>query len=92
MSLVILFVIWIVLGLAIGYWANSIFKGPRPYGLNGDLIISILTVILVGLGDWYLVPMMFSTMARLWVFVAALVEPTLSALIILWAVRYFKNR
>jgi len=91
MSLVILFVIWIVLGLAIGYWAGSLFKGARPYGLNGDLIISVLTVILVGLGDWYLVPMMFSGIGPLWVFIAALVEPTLSALIVLWLVRYFKK-
>jgi len=91
MSMIILFIIWIVLGLAIGYAAANIFKGPRPYGLNGDLIIAILAMIAIGLGDWYVIPMILSNMARLWVFAAALVEPAIGALIVLWAVRYFKK-
>ena len=90
MGLVILFIIWIVMGLAVGYYATGIFKGARPYGLNGDLIAALLAVIAVGLGDWYLVPLWFS--GRLMVFLAAIFEPLISALIVLWLMRYIKNR
>ena len=48
-SLIILFFIWIVMGLGLGYYATSIFKGERPYGLNGDLIAALVTSIVVGL-------------------------------------------
>lgn len=91
-GLIILFVIWIVLGLIIGYAASGIFKGERPYGLGGDLTAAILSEILIGLGDWYLVPMMFPNIGRVWVFVAALLEPFFTALIVLWFMRYLKNR
>jgi len=92
LSLIILFVIWIVLGLVVGYAASGIFKGERPHGLSGDLTAAILSEVIVGLMDWYLIPMMFPNIARLCVFVAALVEPFLSALIVLWLMRYIKNR
>ncbi len=91
-SLLILFVIWIVLGLIVGYAATSIFKGERPYGVGGDVTAGILSEVIVGLGDWYLIPLMFPNMSPLWIFVAALVEPFISALIVLWLMRYLKNR
>lgn len=91
-GLIVLFVIWIVLGLIIGYAASSIFKGERPYGLGGDLTAAILSEVIVGLMDWYLVPMLFPNIEQLWVFGAALVEPLLTALIVLWFMRYLKNR
>ncbi len=92
MGLVILFIIWVVMGLAVGYYAPSIFKGARPYGLNGDLIAGVLTAILVGLGDWYLIPLWFPSFGRFMVFLAAIIEPLISILIVLWLMRYIKNR
>ncbi len=91
-SLIILFAIWIVLGVIVGYGAAGIFKGERPYGLAGDLTAAILSEIVVGLMDWYLIPMMLPDIAPLWKFIAALVEPLLTALIVLWLMRYLKNR
>lgn len=90
-NLIILLLIWVVIGLILGYAASAIFKRERPYGLNGDLIAAIITVIVVGLADWYLIPLMLPNMARLWVFIAALVEPALGALLVLWLMRYFKK-
>jgi len=91
-SLIILFVIWIVLGLVVGYGASGIFKGERPYGLGGDLTAALLSEIIVGLMDWFLIPVMLPNMAPIWKFAAALVEPFLTALIVLWLMRYLKNR
>lgn len=90
-SLIILLVVWIVLGLAIGYYAPSIFKGKRPYGLSGDLIAAVLSFVLIGLADWYLIPMIFPNMANLILFIAAILEPLVGALIVLWAMRYFNK-
>ncbi len=91
-SLIILLIIWTVLGIVIGFVAGSIFKGKRPYGLTGDLIAALASELGVGLADWYFVPKLFPDMARGLVFGAALVEPLLTALIVLWLMRYFKNR
>ena len=90
-SLFLLLVILVVLALIIGYYASSIFKGARPYGLNGDLIAALITAIVVGLMDWYIIPLIFPTMPRLWVFISSLAEPTASVFIVLWLMRYFKK-
>ena len=91
MSLAILFIIWIVMGLGIGYYADGIFKGDRPYGVNGDLIAGLLSAIIVGLMDWYLIPLIFPDMQQLLIFLAAILEPLLSILIVLWIMRYIKK-
>jgi len=91
-GLILLFAIWIILGVVVGYAASGIFKGERPYGLGGDLTAAILSEVIVGLGDWYLVPMLFPNIERVWVFGAALLEPFLAALIVLWFMRYLKNK
>ncbi|HEY53452.1 MAG TPA: GlsB/YeaQ/YmgE family stress response membrane protein [Caldilineae bacterium] len=91
-SLVILFIIWIIMGAGLGYYATSIFKGDRPYGVNGDLIAGILTAIVVGLMDWFIVPMVFPNFGQGMIFLASILEPLLSILIVLWLMRYIKNR
>ena len=91
-SLIILFFIWIVMGLGLGYYATSIFKGERPYGLNGDLIAALVTSIVVGLLDWLLVPVIFPNMGQAFLFIAAILEPLVSIFIVLWLMRYIKNR
>jgi len=91
-SLIILFFIWIVMGLGLGYYAPSIFKGDRPYGVNGDVIVSIITAVVVGLMDWYIVPMIFPNMGNAMLFLAAILEPLLVVLLLLWLMRYIKNR
>ncbi|MEA3336928.1 MAG: hypothetical protein U9R25_13535 [Chloroflexota bacterium] len=91
-SLLILFAIWIIMGLGLGYYATSLFKGDRPYGLNGDLIAGAATAIVVGLMDWYIVPTLFPNMGQLMLFLAAIIEPLLGVLLVLWLMRYIKNR
>ncbi len=92
MSLFVLGVIWIAIGGVVGYFAPNIFKGERPYGLNGDLLIGIITMIVIGLGDWYLVPLILPNITRLFLFLAALLEPLVGAILVLWLVRYLKRR
>lgn len=91
-SLVILFVIWIVMGAGIGFYADSIFKGDRPYGANGDVVAGLATAIIVGVLDWVVIPLVFPNMGQSLIFVAAILEPLLSIFIVLWLLRYIKNR
>jgi uncharacterized membrane protein YeaQ/YmgE (transglycosylase-associated protein family) len=89
--LIILLVLWLILALIIGNYASSIFKGERPYGLNGDLIISLVTTLGVGLIGWYVIEnfmLSFTGVIRL---LTHLLEPPISAVIVLWIVRYFKK-
>jgi uncharacterized membrane protein YeaQ/YmgE (transglycosylase-associated protein family) len=91
MSLVILFVIWIVMGLGFGYYADSIFKGDRPYGLNGDLVAGVLSAVAVGLLDWFVVPVLFPNFGNALIFLAGILEPLVSVLLVLWLMRYMKR-
>ncbi|MFQ5614305.1 MAG: hypothetical protein ACE5H9_19460 [Anaerolineae bacterium] len=90
-SLVILFVLWLIIGLLVSFAAPNLFRGERPYGLNGDLAVSVIVVILVGLADWYLLPLILPNLARLFRFLITLVEPAVGALLVLWLMRRFKR-
>jgi uncharacterized membrane protein YeaQ/YmgE (transglycosylase-associated protein family) len=80
-SLTILLIIWVIMGLIIGNYASGIFKGKRPYGLGGDVIISLLTTVVVGVMGWYVARNYMTSFRGI----------PLSALIVLWLVRYFKK-
>jgi len=87
----ILFVIiaMVVVGLIMGAVAGYIWKDNRPYGARGDYIIAVITTVIVGLIDWYVIPAMgFSDMMRN---IGLLFEPALGALLVLWLVRVAKR-
>ena len=89
--LIILLVVWLIMGLIIGNYADSIFKGNRPYGLSGDIIISLITTIGIGLMGWYFVENLMPNFTGIVRLLGHLLEPPISALIVLWLVRYFKK-
>lgn len=85
MAIVILIVVMVIVGAVIGALAGSIFKGERPKGAQGDYIISIVTCIIVGLLDWFVIPAMgFGASLK---YVGVALEPALCALLVLWLVR-----
>lgn len=85
MNVVILVVVMVVAGVVIGWLADKIFKGDRPKGLQGDIIASVLTMVIVGLLDWYVIPMMgFSSTMKM---LGVIFEPALGALLVLWLMR-----
>ncbi|RJP50720.1 MAG: hypothetical protein C4583_10140 [Anaerolineaceae bacterium] len=89
MEIVILILAMIVVGLIIGWLAGPIWKNKRPIGVQGDYIAAVITAIVVGLMDWYVIPAMgFSdTMRNLGV----ALEPALGALFVLWIIRVAKK-
>jgi uncharacterized membrane protein YeaQ/YmgE (transglycosylase-associated protein family) len=89
MDLIVMIVIWIVIGLVMALLAGSIWKGERPLGEAGDYLISIAASVITGFLDWYILPLLNIEGAVK--FIAAILEPALVALFILWLVRKLKR-
>ncbi|MCC6298957.1 MAG: hypothetical protein IT314_06640 [Anaerolineales bacterium] len=89
MQVVILIAAMIVVGLIVGWLAGPIWKNKRPIGVQGDYIAAVITAIVVGLMDFYVIPAMgFSdTMRNLGI----AFEPALGALLALWIIRVAKK-
>lgn len=89
MEIVILVVAMIVIGLLMGWIAGFIWKNKRPIGVRGDYIASVITAIVVGLIDWYIIPAMgFSDNLRN---MGVAMEPAIGALLVLWLIRVAKK-
>lgn len=85
MSLVIVIAAMVVVGLLIGYIAGLIWKDNRPIGVQGDYIAAILSAVIMGLIDWFVIPAMgFSDTLK---YIAIASEPALTALLVLWLIR-----
>lgn len=89
-GLIIWLGIWIVVGLLVGALASSVAKSEPPYGLTVDIVASVLMMIVVGLGDYYVLPLLGITgVIR---FVATILEPLASTVLVLWLLRVIKRR
>jgi uncharacterized membrane protein YeaQ/YmgE (transglycosylase-associated protein family) len=79
----------VVVGLIMGAVAGFIWKDHKPYGTAGDYIIAVITCVIIGFIDWYVIPAMnFSDTIRS---ISLLFEPALGALLVLWLVRKAKK-
>jgi uncharacterized membrane protein YeaQ/YmgE (transglycosylase-associated protein family) len=79
----------VVVGLLMGVLAGLIWKDNRPYGAAGDYIIAIITAVILGLMDWYLIPALgFSDTIKI---IGIIFEPALGALLVLWIIRKAKQ-
>lgn len=85
MNILILLVAMVIVGILIGFMAGFIWKDNRPIGVRGDYIVAVLSTVVIGLMDWYVIPAMgFSTTLRN---LGVIFEPALGALLILWIIR-----
>ena len=88
-QIVILVAVMIVVGLLMGWIAGFIWKNNRPIGVRGDYTAAIITAVVVGLLDWFVIPAMgFSDSLRN---MGVALEPAISALIVLWIIRVAKR-
>ena len=89
MSILIVIVTMVLVGLLMGYIAGLIWKDNRPIGVQGDYIAAVLSTVIVGLMDWFVIPAMgFSDTLK---FIGIIFEPALSALLVLWIIRKAKQ-
>lgn len=89
LQILILIGAMIIVGLVVGYVAGLIWKDDRPIGVRGDYIVAILSSIVIGLLDWFVIPAMgFSETLKL---IGVFAEPPLGALAVLWVIRIAKK-
>ncbi len=85
MDILILVVSMVLAGLLVGYLAGFIWKDNRPIGVQGDYIAAVISAVVMGFIDWYVIPAMgFSQTMRL---IGVILEPPLTALFVLWIIR-----
>lgn len=89
LEIIILIAAMTVVGAIIGVLAGLIWKDNRPIGVSGDYIASILTAIIMGFVDWYLIPAMGFSESIRWL--GIFLEPPAAALIVLWIIRKAKE-
>jgi uncharacterized membrane protein YeaQ/YmgE (transglycosylase-associated protein family) len=89
MDILLLVVVMVVVGLIIGVVAGAIWKDNRPIGVGGDYLASVITTVVIGLIDWYVIPAMNFSETMKWLGVAF--EPPLGALLVLWIIRKAKR-
>ena len=89
MTILILVVAMIIVGLIMGWVAGLIWKDNRPFGVRGDYIAAVITAVVFGFMDWYIIPAMgFSESLRN---LGTATEPALGALLVLWILRQAKK-
>ena len=89
MDVVLLILAMVVVGLVIGFLAGPIWKNKRPIGVQGDYIAAVITAVVIGLVDWFVIPAMgFSDTIK---YLGVALEPALGALIVLWIIREAKK-
>jgi len=87
----IIFVIgaMVLVGLLMGLVAGLIWKDNRPIGVGGDYAVAIISAVVIGLMDWYIIPAMGFSDTMKWL--GVMMEPALGALLILWLIRVAKK-
>ena len=89
MNIVMLFGAMILVGLLMGFVAGLIWKDNRPIGVQGDYIAAVISAVVMGLIDWYVIPAMgFSSTLQL---LGVIIEPPFAALLVLWMIRKAKG-
>ena len=89
MEIIILVVAMVIVGLVIGVIAGAIWKDDRPIGVQGDYIVAVISAVVIGLLDWYVIPAMgFSDTIK---YLGVVTEPALGALAVLWVIRKAKQ-
>jgi uncharacterized membrane protein YeaQ/YmgE (transglycosylase-associated protein family) len=89
MQIVLLLIAMALVGLLVGAVASLIWKENKPLGAAGDYVVAIISAVVIGLLDWYVIPAMGFSDTMKWLGVAT--EPALGALLVLWLIRRAKR-
>jgi uncharacterized membrane protein YeaQ/YmgE (transglycosylase-associated protein family) len=85
MEILILIMAIVVVGIIIGFVAGLIWKEERPIGVKGDYLVAVISTVVIGLIDWFVIPAMGFSDTIKWL--GILLEPALGALLVLWIIR-----
>lgn len=83
-------VVLLVVGVLTGWGIPLAFKSERPYGLIGDVLASVVSMVILGLAEWVII--LPALGFRGWLAImAAIGDPWGLALLILWLMRRVKR-
>jgi hypothetical protein len=85
MEIVLLVAVMAVVGLIMTYVSKLIWKDELPVGMPNAYIVGVVTAVVVGLLDWFVIPAMgFSDTLK---YVGAALEPALSVPLVFWIIK-----
>ena len=89
MGTTVIAIVLVIVGLLTGWLAPAAVKSRRPYGIAGDIIVSVLIMVVLGLAEWlWIMPALNITS---WLAIVATIgDPVALALIVLWLMRKIK--
>jgi uncharacterized membrane protein YeaQ/YmgE (transglycosylase-associated protein family) len=89
MEVLFVVAVMVLVGALMGFIAGLIWKEERPIGVGGDYAVAIVSTVMMGLVDWYLIPALGFSDTMKWM--GVLIEPPLTALLVLWLIRVAKR-
>jgi uncharacterized membrane protein YeaQ/YmgE (transglycosylase-associated protein family) len=89
---IVMLILFVIVGLLIGWLVPAAFKSRRPYGLSGDLTASVAAMLVFGILEWFWLLDAIGLSHPLWLkILIALVDSGFGAAIVLWIMRRVKG-
>ena len=89
---IVMLILFVVVGLLIGWLLPAAFKSKRPYGLNGDLIASVAAMLVFGILEWFWLLDAIGLGHPVWLkMLFAVIDSAFGAAIVLWIMRRIKG-
>ena len=89
---IVMLILFVIVGLLIGWLLPAAFKGKRPYGLNGDLVASVAAVLVFGVLEWFWLLDAIGLGHPVWLkMLFAVIDSAFGAAIVLWIMRRIKG-
>lgn len=89
---IVMLILFVIVGLLIGWLLPAAFKSKRPYGLNGDLIASVAAMLAFGVLEWFWLLDAIGLGHPVWLkMLFAVIDSAFGAAIVLWIMRRVKG-
>lgn len=89
MTIVVLAIVLAIIGVLTGWLGPMAVKSRRPYGMGGDIVAGVLSMLVLGLIEWLWIMPAFNFPG--WLDLAASIgDPFVLTLIVLWLMRKAK--
>ena len=89
---IVMLILFVLVGLLIGWLLPVAFKSKRPYGLHGDLIASVAAMLVFGVLEWFWLLDAIGLGHPVWLkMLFAVVDSAFGAAIVLWIMRRIKG-
>ena len=89
---IVMLILFVLVGLLIGWLLPVAFKSKRPCGLNGDLIASVAAMLVFGILEWFWLLDAIGLGHPVWLkMLFAVIDSAFGAAIVLWIMRRIRG-